>query len=490
MNKHCFRLIFSKPLGFLIPVAEITTAQRKPGQQKVCSAASVPLIPPILSLKRLVLSVLLAAAPGWAAAEILLDRNFGGTSVGSAANGVPVIEISATKVKANLDGKATASDRSEPGTGPAGEMSKETAEQRAFVPSPVANLKGERKISAQDLKDWSEMSVSQRREVRAKPWLAERGIRKSDKRFLREFGLTLSGQERLTELSEGGLQKRSEKSSITSDQIRQWRNMPLEQKRSIGGWEVFALERGIDLRSARAVLSNSGLTPAGEIKLAGGEGRAVTNADVIVWNTLSDEHRAAAGGWKKWAESEGIHLGSARTFLSDKGVTKRGKELLEKLEAGEPGLRFKTPSSANKVFWDLPGTSTDVSHTGALLPGTVFSKDTAPAPAASVPGSSSGLNPHLPDLSLLQASPVARGQTPYPQNPGEQRTPRLPPANPGTVVEEIGPYDPSTRQSQSEPPLRERYPSLWSRLNTNVDAQRENAGASSSAQLSHEEPKP
>ncbi len=93
MNKHCFRLIFSKPLGFLIPVAEITTAQRKPGQQQACPAASVPLIPPILSLKRLVLSVLMAATPGWAAAEILLDRNFGGTSVGSAANGVPVIEI-------------------------------------------------------------------------------------------------------------------------------------------------------------------------------------------------------------------------------------------------------------------------------------------------------------------------------------------------------------------------------------------------------------
>ncbi len=93
MNNRCFRLIFSKPLGFLIPVAEIANAQRKPGQQKVCSAASVPLIPPILSLKRLVLSVLLAATPGWAAAEILLDRNFGGTSVGSAANGVPVIEI-------------------------------------------------------------------------------------------------------------------------------------------------------------------------------------------------------------------------------------------------------------------------------------------------------------------------------------------------------------------------------------------------------------
>ncbi len=93
MNKRCFRLIFSKPLGFLIPVAEIAHAQRKPGQQQTACSVSLPLIPPAFSLKRIVLSLLLAGAPGWAAAEILLDRNFGGTSVGSAANGVPVIEI-------------------------------------------------------------------------------------------------------------------------------------------------------------------------------------------------------------------------------------------------------------------------------------------------------------------------------------------------------------------------------------------------------------
>ncbi len=96
MNKHCFRLIFSKPLGFLIPVAEITTAQRKPGQQRT---PCLPPTPPAFSLKRIVLSLLLATTPGWAAAEILLDRNFGGTSVGSAANGVPVIEIANLNLK-------------------------------------------------------------------------------------------------------------------------------------------------------------------------------------------------------------------------------------------------------------------------------------------------------------------------------------------------------------------------------------------------------
>ncbi|MGY4535108.1 filamentous hemagglutinin family protein [Pseudomonas sp. TE3786] len=94
MNKHCFRLIFSKSLGFLIPVAETTRAQRKPGQQQTVSPAVVSPVTPTWSLKRLALSLLLAAVPGWAAADILLDTNQpSGTTLGNAANGVPVINI-------------------------------------------------------------------------------------------------------------------------------------------------------------------------------------------------------------------------------------------------------------------------------------------------------------------------------------------------------------------------------------------------------------
>jgi len=92
VNKRCFRLIFSKPLGFLIPVAEITTAQGKPGRHQAVSRVSLPLFPPIFSLKRLVLSLVLAGTPGWGTAEILLDRS-GGATVSSAISGVPVIEI-------------------------------------------------------------------------------------------------------------------------------------------------------------------------------------------------------------------------------------------------------------------------------------------------------------------------------------------------------------------------------------------------------------
>ncbi|MGY4531901.1 filamentous hemagglutinin family protein [Pseudomonas sp. TE3786] len=81
MNAHCFRLIFSKALGFLIPVAESARAQRKSGQSRS-----------ILTVFPSVLSLLLAAAPGWAVAGLVVDAS-SPTTVISAANGVPVINI-------------------------------------------------------------------------------------------------------------------------------------------------------------------------------------------------------------------------------------------------------------------------------------------------------------------------------------------------------------------------------------------------------------
>ena len=88
MNKHCFRLIFSKALGFLIPVAEITRTQRKSGQ-----SSSSAITPSDFSVKPLVMSLLLAGVPGWASAQLIVDPSAGGTNVNAAPNGVPVIEI-------------------------------------------------------------------------------------------------------------------------------------------------------------------------------------------------------------------------------------------------------------------------------------------------------------------------------------------------------------------------------------------------------------
>ena len=106
MNKNHFRLVFSKPLGFLIPVAEITRSQRKLGQPQCPQAIPLPLALPSRLPSRLMACVLLASSPNWATAEMVVDQTApSGTQVISAANGVPVIEI------ANPNGKGLSHNR-------------------------------------------------------------------------------------------------------------------------------------------------------------------------------------------------------------------------------------------------------------------------------------------------------------------------------------------------------------------------------------------
>jgi filamentous hemagglutinin len=117
MNKHCFRLIFSKVHGFLIPVAETKNAQRKSGQvqqQAVeghvqephhCTLKALPAI--ISWLNRAWMSVVLCGngfsrgataamlltVPGYVAAQLAVDPSSAGTSITESINKVPVINI-------------------------------------------------------------------------------------------------------------------------------------------------------------------------------------------------------------------------------------------------------------------------------------------------------------------------------------------------------------------------------------------------------------
>lgn len=116
MNKHRFRLIFSKTLGFLIPVAEINNSQRKPGQANCPSIAPVetqsvdwtlkPLPVVIRCLHQAAVRVVLRGAigpivaitsvPGMAAADMIVDPSAAPeqrATLNQAPNGVPVIEI-------------------------------------------------------------------------------------------------------------------------------------------------------------------------------------------------------------------------------------------------------------------------------------------------------------------------------------------------------------------------------------------------------------
>ena len=92
MNKHRYRLIFSKTLGFLIPVAENTNANRKPGQTRGPSLA-----PFAGSLKALPLAILSCfIQPSFA--EILAEP---GQRMGmnQSSSGVPVMEIADPNAK-------------------------------------------------------------------------------------------------------------------------------------------------------------------------------------------------------------------------------------------------------------------------------------------------------------------------------------------------------------------------------------------------------
>ncbi|MEN0106281.1 MAG: filamentous hemagglutinin N-terminal domain-containing protein, partial [Pseudomonas sp.] len=85
MNKHCYRLIFSKKLGFLIPVAEITRTAGKNGQQRNCASPCTNWLIKALPL------ALLGVLP-YTQAQILIAPAQQAT-VTQSANGVPVLEI-------------------------------------------------------------------------------------------------------------------------------------------------------------------------------------------------------------------------------------------------------------------------------------------------------------------------------------------------------------------------------------------------------------
>ncbi len=86
MNKNCFRLIFSKTIGCLIPVAEICTAQRKPGQTRGASATSTHR----WALKALPLALLGILPQAFAQIAIAPNQQQG---MSQSSNGVPVMEI-------------------------------------------------------------------------------------------------------------------------------------------------------------------------------------------------------------------------------------------------------------------------------------------------------------------------------------------------------------------------------------------------------------
>ncbi|OHG70612.1 SET domain-containing protein-lysine N-methyltransferase [Salmonella enterica] len=150
----------------------------------------------------------------------------------------------------------------------------------------------------------------------------------------------------------GSVEARPKGSPITNLQIQTWRDLPQEAKREAGGWKVWAQSQGINIGSAGACLTNTGLRPKGAIRLQppGERGSSITNAQIQVWRDLPQEAKREAGGWIRWAQAQGINIGSAGIFLTNRGLTPFGTERLK-----PPGERGTPITNQQIRAWqDLP----------------------------------------------------------------------------------------------------------------------------------------
>ncbi|ECP8613740.1 SET domain-containing protein-lysine N-methyltransferase, partial [Salmonella enterica subsp. diarizonae] len=150
----------------------------------------------------------------------------------------------------------------------------------------------------------------------------------------------------------GSVEARPKGSPITNLQIQTWRDLPQEAKREAGGWKVWAQSQGINIGSAGACLTNTGLRPKGAIRLQppGERGSSITNAQIQVWRDLPQEAKREAGGWIRWAQSQGINIGSADVCLTNTGLTPKGAIRLQPPgERGTPIINMQI-----RAWQDLP----------------------------------------------------------------------------------------------------------------------------------------
>ncbi|ESJ65705.1 SET domain-containing protein-lysine N-methyltransferase [Salmonella enterica] len=120
-------------------------------------------------------------------------------------------------------------------------------------------------------------------------------------------------------------------SRITNTQIQAWRDLSPEAKREAGGWKTWAQPQGISISSAKQYLTNAGLTSRGVERLQplGEKGFSITNRQIQAWRDLPQDAKLEAGGWVKWAQAQGINIKSAGTFLTNSALTPLGTDRLK-----------------------------------------------------------------------------------------------------------------------------------------------------------------
>ncbi|EAA1115106.1 SET domain-containing protein-lysine N-methyltransferase [Salmonella enterica subsp. enterica serovar Newport] len=202
-------------------------------------------------------------------------------------------------------------------------------------------------ITNQQIRAWQELSQEAKNEAGGCiKWAQAQGINiGSTRMFLTNSGLTPFGTERLKPPGERG-------TPITNQQIRAWQDLPLEAKREAGGWMTWAQAQGIDINSASACLTNTGLKPKGAIRLQppGERGSSITEAQLLAWLNMSPEERRTSGGWATWAQARGISYISARKYLAP-------------TDSEMPSRGTSRPSPPSTVTSDSPQASTSAATT-------------------------------------------------------------------------------------------------------------------------------
>ncbi|EJO0240708.1 SET domain-containing protein-lysine N-methyltransferase, partial [Salmonella enterica] len=141
-------------------------------------------------------------------------------------------------------------------------------------------------------------------------------------------------------------------SRITNTQIQAWRDLSPEAKRKAGGWKIWAQPQGISISGAKQYLTNAGLTSRGVERLQppGEKDSSITNRQIQAWRDLPQDAKLETGGWIKWVQTQGLSISGAKQYLTNTGLTSRGVERLQ-----PPGEKGSSITNAQIQAWrDLP----------------------------------------------------------------------------------------------------------------------------------------
>ncbi|ELL5882677.1 SET domain-containing protein-lysine N-methyltransferase, partial [Salmonella enterica] len=221
-------------------------------------------------------------------------------------------------------------------------------------------------------------------------------------------------------------------SSITNRQLQAWRDLSPEAKRMAGGWMTWVQAQGISISSAGNYLSNTGLTLLGTERLQSPDkrGTPIPNTQIRAWQALSQEEKRATGGWIKWAQAQGIAIGSASACLTNTGLAPGGAGRLRPPgKKGDPVTLaqllawFNMSSEERRVSggWAACAQTQGISYTSAR-------KYLAPADSETPPCGTSRSSPSATITSASPSAPASAGDkitasvSPAPASHGEKHS--------------------------------------------------------------------